>query len=503
MPTTPLTPTEVYTKEPSPNTRLSKANAGYVAKGPFGCNHCTWFNLTAPKGTPNCAVVGSDVNERGCCDYWNEKDAPQGVGKSKAEYVFVPGSNYTCDECKFFDFSSDTCTPVVGDIAPKASCNKWMPLEGAQGNQMTMTESAGHSHIIRESAREALEAWREAVGAGTSNTFSDGSERGAAQSTPHVWPPNSTEEDGGQKRTPPSPDTERTTNTAEMRGAPQSKGVPPFSTGGPAPMASASPSVGDGKVSNDTGTINMPGSDSEHVSEVDLASYPGTPCATCSHVRGHHILENMTCLWCGPKGSTHKFTEVMDLTPQLVTVPLATEVTSGTDTGDVVLGLGRRTRESAAPVPLIASLRQAHWQMFSEEDRAFIRIVEALSPWNYDSSGNSQGRNVTDQQANSAKSRALVYNAHTLAAHRSSVQAMMGSSPEAHEVAEQHHQLAAGAATEAANAYPEGSHARADFKTAATYHTRQAEAHRAAGLTARRGNTHSRYDVSSSPMDRY
>jgi len=120
---------EVYTVPPKPGVKLSKKNAGYVAKGPFGCLHCSWFEEPRSGGVGRCDPVGGPVNRHGCCDFWNDQDAPKNAGKQGCEYVYVPGSGYTCTECKFFDPASRSCSPVEGDIAPEASCNKWMPIE--------------------------------------------------------------------------------------------------------------------------------------------------------------------------------------------------------------------------------------------------------------------------------------------------------------------------------------------------------------------------------------
>lgn len=103
----------------------SKADAGYVAKGPFSCKHCDWYE-GGSAATGGCAVIGSDISRNGCCDYWNDQDAPKGIGKKGAEYVYVPGANYTCAECTYFN-GTDGCSPVRGTISPRGSCNFWTP----------------------------------------------------------------------------------------------------------------------------------------------------------------------------------------------------------------------------------------------------------------------------------------------------------------------------------------------------------------------------------------
>lgn len=119
---------QVYTVPPKKGDVLTKSEAGYVDKGPFGCKNCSWFE-GGDSGSGKCAVIGGTVSANGCCDEWNEDDAPKDQGKQKAEYVEVKGANYTCGECRFFDANKNTCWPVEGSIDEKASCNKWMPHE--------------------------------------------------------------------------------------------------------------------------------------------------------------------------------------------------------------------------------------------------------------------------------------------------------------------------------------------------------------------------------------
>ena len=60
--------------------------------------------------------------------YWNDPDAPDAAGKVGAEYVHVPGAEYICAECCYFDAAKrDRCWPVLGTISPGGSCNKWTP----------------------------------------------------------------------------------------------------------------------------------------------------------------------------------------------------------------------------------------------------------------------------------------------------------------------------------------------------------------------------------------
>lgn len=339
------------------------------------------------------------------------------------------------------------------------------------------------SELIRESATSAVgivvAAMKEAAGA-------TGEMRGAPQAS-GKFPPSAAVEDGGQKKTPTDPGSAGTAATAEMRGAPQSAGVGAFSTGGPAPMGDIEDPSGSHHVSDDTRTVSMPGT-SEHVSE---AALPGLPCATCSHFKGHHILEADMCMWCGPKGSTHRFTEKLDLTPQLMTVPLHSG--SAHDTGDVVLGLGRRTQE-ATTTSFVGTLREGHMRLFTNEEQALIRLTETINSWSYGKNGEAAGG---AKEVDATKSKGNLYNAHTMAAHKASMMAFQGSTPEHHEVAAAHHTGAADAATAAASTWPDGSQAKSDYNTAASYHKKQADAHTAAAKTASRGNTHSRYEMGS------
>lgn len=119
---------EVYTKPPQAGKVLSKEEAGYVEEGPFGCLHCQWYRQPMEGEVGQCEPVGGSVLRYACCDYWNDPDAPKGIGKRGVEYVYVPYSHYTCEQCIFFDAKKETCWPVEGHISPKASCNKWMPL---------------------------------------------------------------------------------------------------------------------------------------------------------------------------------------------------------------------------------------------------------------------------------------------------------------------------------------------------------------------------------------
>lgn len=123
---------EMYTRPPRPGEQqLSKRQAGYVAHGPFGCQNCQWFERSQAAGTRGfCKPIGNEpIDARACCDFWNVADAPSAVGKAACEYVYIPGADYTCVECIYFDPTRDECWPVVGHISPFASCNKWVPYE--------------------------------------------------------------------------------------------------------------------------------------------------------------------------------------------------------------------------------------------------------------------------------------------------------------------------------------------------------------------------------------
>ena len=122
---------EVYTRPPVPGKKLSKDAASYVAHGPFGCYLCFWYEQPLEGVIGHCTPVGQPIHRNGCCDYFNDRQAPTGVGKARAEYVYVPYNSYTCKRCTFFDRLSETCWPVEGHIDPDASCNKWMPTYGA------------------------------------------------------------------------------------------------------------------------------------------------------------------------------------------------------------------------------------------------------------------------------------------------------------------------------------------------------------------------------------
>lgn len=122
---------ENYTQPPIPGQQLTKEQAGYVAHGPFGCLHCSWYQQPLKGEIGSCEPVGQAVCRYGCCDYWNDPDAPKSVGKQRAEYVYVAYTNYECRQCAFFDKLLERCWPVEGHIDPVASCNKWQPLPKA------------------------------------------------------------------------------------------------------------------------------------------------------------------------------------------------------------------------------------------------------------------------------------------------------------------------------------------------------------------------------------
>jgi hypothetical protein len=118
---------EVYTVPPRPGHPLTKLEAGYIPRGPFSCRTCSHFEHPARGILGKCKPVGGPVEIDACCDYWNDPHAPSGAGKAGCEYVRVPGANYTCAECRYFDPNRSRCWPVLGVIAPQASCNKWTP----------------------------------------------------------------------------------------------------------------------------------------------------------------------------------------------------------------------------------------------------------------------------------------------------------------------------------------------------------------------------------------
>jgi len=102
---------------------------------------------------------------------------------------------------------------------------------------------------------------------------------------------------------------------------------------------------------------------------------------------------------------------------------------------------------------------------------------------------------------------AALYNAHSLAAHRSSVAAFMGrggNSQASHQVAADHHNLAAKSADAGAKLHNPNSEKNKDFKTAATYHRAQSSAHMAMASTNARGNQQpSSYETSISTGSAY
>jgi hypothetical protein len=415
------------------------------------------------------------------------------------------------------------------------------------------------SEAIKEAAMAGL---REANTNLLSTSFSDGTERGAAAAS-GKYPPNTTEEDGGQKRSlSVNSVADRTTTNAEMRGAAQAEGRPNLSTGNPAPM-DTSPGAGgltSEHVSDNPMADNVPGP-SDHVSEANVAASlhshahghmhgdgashthqhthghdhhhsvregkgtAGTageqlfeaygiaeyhqPCATCSHPFHHHMSEGIKgqgpCLHCGPKGSMHQYTDKVDFTPTLQTVPLA--AANPPDLGDVVVatrsGTSRQLQESQrAACTFIGNTRDLHSRMFTDAEQALIRldVIHEAIMYRGESDFNNIGANAKNSQADAARDRAETYNAHTVAAHRATLHAFMNGGVGHHQVASDHHTLAADAADAAANDYPDNHPAKKDYKTASNYHNTQSKAHKAAVGAAKSGALPSRYEVAASPF---
>ena len=106
--------------------KLSKSAAGYrVDPGPGGCDDC----MHDENGY--CAIVAGDIIRWGCCDYWNKRNAPEGIGKRKAEYVIGAGPRdpILCKSCRYFDSDQHTCDKVEGKINPDDACDKWQRKE--------------------------------------------------------------------------------------------------------------------------------------------------------------------------------------------------------------------------------------------------------------------------------------------------------------------------------------------------------------------------------------
>lgn len=431
---------QVFTKPPKPGVRLTKAEVDYATDGPFGCKNCTVWWGGGSSSVGGCKVIGTDISRNGCCDYWNHKDAPLKVGKSGAEYVEVAGAHYTCDECKFFDPSTLTCPPVIGKIAPKAGCNKWMPIT-VKETFIPMSRLVDLEQVIRESSIEACAEMR-----------------GAPQA--EGWHPNTTVADGGHSVSPGTSPTKVV--VAEMRGAPQANANADFGEGAPVARATeATPATRMSPTPHGTLTWINP------------------PCATCGHSYGAHSVggDGQQCMFCSPKGSVHRYHETPDMSPHLMTVPLAAGSALDTDID------GLRTRH--AYTVRIGTIQETHRALFDETEAALNRLTETIYP-------KSDAAPPASNDAGWQKGQ--VYNAHSNAAHRSSVAAFTSGDHAAHTVAAMHHQHAADAASAASGANPSSAK---DYSVAAQYHTAQAKAHNAAAATARRGNTAGSYAMSS------
>lgn len=388
------------------------------------------------------------------------------------------------------------------------------------------------TNLLRESAREAIKE------TGLSTAFSDGTERGAPAAS-GKYPPSTTYQDDGDKENLVNPGNEGTTK-GEMRGAAQAAGRAPFSSGGPAPRDfpydgdTGSDHVSDGKrtpkrsdesdtvtygasgggtvmapmdmgnpqmlrtykapLTHANGSLRFPG---EVLLETAGFSYHGSVCATCSHNKAHHALAGMDnmCLHCKPLGSTHKFSEVVDMTPKLMTVPLYPA--NPPDPGDVKLPTQAGTGASLTESTYFVSEPEAHRRMFTDVQQALIRLDilhEALLPWR-GKSDVDEGGDVRKEQMDAARDRAETYNKHTVAAHRQTLAAYQSGNHSEHHVAEGHHSLAADAAEAAAGDYPDNHPAKRDYKIAAGYHKQQMQAHHHAAIAAHRGAVPGRHEI--------
>ena len=67
----------------------------------------------------------------GCCDWWNKRNGPEGIGKKKAEYVIGAGPSdpILCSSCRYFNEEQRSCDIVTGHIKPDDSCDKWQQRE--------------------------------------------------------------------------------------------------------------------------------------------------------------------------------------------------------------------------------------------------------------------------------------------------------------------------------------------------------------------------------------
>lgn len=131
--------------------KLSKPDSGYVDNGKgYTCGRCAYFN----KEKETCALVEGTIKAQGCCNYWNDKyEAKEGTpreSKKEAVYIEYPNVDYRCDECGFFNAKERTCTKVVGDISPTASCNLWGPISKKKADlwpgQAASEDTLEHEH---------------------------------------------------------------------------------------------------------------------------------------------------------------------------------------------------------------------------------------------------------------------------------------------------------------------------------------------------------------------
>lgn len=128
-----------------------------------------------------------------------------------------------------------------------------------------------------------------------------------------------------------------------------------------------------------------------------------------------------------------------------------------------------------------------------EVNGALVRLSESIHPeMEYHSASAEQ-----ETRNNRAKrTRAALYNSHSLAAHRSSVVAYMSGNDADHEVAASHHDMAASHAENGQKAHAAKEKTHSDYAIAAKYHKSQAKAHRDAAENSRKGNRVSRYELS-------
>jgi hypothetical protein len=141
--------------------------------------------------------------------------------------------------------------------------------------------------------------------------------------------------------------------------------------------------------------------------------------------------------------------------------------------------------------------------MFTSTQRALITLDEfceaaakVFGDW-----GDEEGPSVSRSEVQAARDRASAYDAHSKAAHRSSLQAYMSGNKSDHAVAESHHDLADKAAQNAAGDYPDSNKIGTGFKMACDYHCAQAKAHGTAQKVLGSGRIMpSRYSLSENDM---